>query len=92
VNLALGVPNHPIPACRCYYSQVKLDPARALSYVQENIEKQIVYEQVLFNQYSNIGAGGAFSQLIQSGIKNPVSVLIIPFIATTIIIRNICTC
>jgi hypothetical protein len=83
VNLALGVDNHPIPACRCYYSQVKLDPARALSYVQENIEKQIVYEQVLFNQYTNIGAGNAFSQLIQSGIKNPVSVLIIPFIAST---------
>ena len=30
-----------------------------------------------------IGAGSSFSQLIQSGIKNPVSVVIIPFIATT---------
>jgi hypothetical protein len=83
VNLALSGGQHPMPACRCYYSQVKLDPARALSYVQENAEKQIVFEQVLFNQYSAITAGSAFSQLVQSGIKNPTSVLIIPFISST---------
>jgi hypothetical protein len=83
VNLALSGGQHPMPACRCYYSQVKLDPARALSYVQENAEKQIVFEQVLFNQYSAITAGSAFSQLVQSGIRNPTSVLIIPFISST---------
>jgi hypothetical protein len=83
VNLALSGAQHPMPACRCYYSQVKLDPARALSYVQENAEKQIVFEQVLFNQYSAITAGSAFSQLVQSGIRNPTGVLIIPFISST---------
>jgi hypothetical protein len=76
-----NVPTHPMPACRCYYSQVKLDPSRALTYVQENRQKQVVYESVLYNQYSNITAGTAFSQLVQSGIKNPVAVLIIPFIS-----------
>lgn len=88
VNLGLSLAAHPMPACRCYYSQVKLDPSRALSYVQENAEKQIVYEQVLFNQYAAIGAGNSFSQLVQSGIKNPTSVLIIPFISTTCSDRN----
>jgi hypothetical protein len=88
INLALSGASHPMPACRCYYSQVKLDPSRALSYVQENAEKQIVYEQVLFNQYAAIGAGNSFSQLVQSGIKNPTSVLIIPFISTTCSDRN----
>ena len=81
VNLALSNVNHPMAACRCYYSQIKLDPARALTYVQENKEKQIVYEQVLFNQYANISTNSSFSQLIQSGIKNPTSVIIIPFIS-----------
>ena len=83
INLAAGNLNHPMAACRCYYSQVALDPSRALTYVRENTEKQIVYEQVLFNQYTNITAGSSFSQLVQSGIKNPISVLIIPFISTS---------
>jgi hypothetical protein len=71
VNLGVSNVNHPMAACRCYYSQIKLDPARAITYVQENKEKQIVYEQVLFNQYANISTNSSFSQLIQSGIKNP---------------------
>jgi hypothetical protein len=41
-----------------------------------------VYEQILYNQYTNISAGAAWSNLIQSGIKNPISVLIIPFISS----------
>ena len=81
-NLAASNLNHPMAACRCYYSQVSLDPSRALTYVRENTEKQIVYEQILFNQYTNISAGAAWSNLIQSGIKNPISVLIIPFISS----------
>jgi len=83
VNLGASNISHPMPAARCYYSQVALDPSRALTYVRENTEKQIVYEQLLFNQYTQIGAGASFSQLIQSGIKNPISVLIIPFISST---------
>lgn len=88
INLGSGGSSHSMPACRCYYSQVKLDPSRALSYVQENADKQVVYEQVLFNQYSSIRGGSTFSQLVQSGIKNPTSVLIIPFISTTCSDRN----
>ena len=82
-NLAAGGASHPMPACRCYYSQIKLDPARALTYVQENRQKQVVYEAVLYNAYPSIGVGSAFSQLVQSGIKNPVGVLIIPFVSIT---------
>jgi hypothetical protein len=82
INLAAGYLSHAMQACRCYYSQVALDPSRALTYVRENTEKQIVYEQILYNQYTNISAGAAWSNLIQSGIKNPISVLIIPFISS----------
>jgi hypothetical protein len=57
INLGASNISHPMPAARCYYSQVALDPSRALTYVRENTEKQIVYEQLLFNQYTQIGAG-----------------------------------
>jgi hypothetical protein len=82
VNLGLNVPNHPMPSCRCYYSLVKLEPSRALAYIEANREKQVVFENVIFNQYNSIGAGSSFSQLVQSGIKNPLGVCIIPLIGS----------
>jgi hypothetical protein len=72
-----------MPACRCYFSQVKLDPQRQAEYITLNRSKLVVYERFLYNQYNSISAGGNFSQLVQSGIKNPNSVLIIPFISST---------
>lgn len=80
INLSGAV--HPMPACRTYYSLVKLEPSRALAYVEANREKQVVFENVIFNQYNSIPAGGSFSQLVQSGIKNPIGVCIIPLIGT----------
>jgi hypothetical protein len=78
----LGGAVHPMPACRTYYSLVKLEPSRALAYIEANREKQVVFENVIFNQYNSIPAGGTFSQLVQSGIKNPLGVCIIPLIGT----------
>jgi len=72
----------PMAACRCYYSLIKLEPQRAVQYVTENRQKRVVYENVIFNQYTNITKGGTFSQLVQSGIKNPLGVCIIPMIST----------
>jgi hypothetical protein len=69
-----------MPAVRCYYSMVKLEPNRALAYIDANREKQVVFENVIFNQYNSIGSGSSFSQLVQSGIKNPIGVCIIPLI------------
>ena len=87
ISIGLGntysIQSHPLPSCRCYYSMVKLDPQRMLTYIEENRSKQIVYENFLFNQYSAIGINATFSQLIQSGIKNPIGVAIIPFIAAS---------
>ena len=88
INLGNGNNSHPMVACRCYYSQVRLDPERQLEYIRENREKKVVYEQVLFNQYSNITNGASFSQLVQSGIKNPIACIIIPFISTVCGVNN----
>ena len=80
VNIGLNVSQHPMPSCRTYYSLVKLEPSRELAYIEANREKQVVFENVIFNQYSAIAAGSSFSQLVQSGIKNPLGVCIIPLI------------
>lgn len=85
---SLTATSHFMPACRCYYSLVKLEPSRALSYIEENRSKQVVYENVLFNQYSNIGSGSSFSQLVQSGIKNPIGIAIIPFISPSTLMNT----
>ena len=78
-----GPSSHPMTACRCYYSTVQLEPSKALAYVESNTNKQIIYENFLYNQYSAIGVGSSFSQLVQSGIKNPIGVAIIPLISAS---------
>lgn len=83
INIGNGVAAHPMPAVRAYYSLVKMEPSRALKYVEENRNKLVVYEQFITNQYNAIGANSSFSQLVQSGIKNPLGIMIIPFIAQT---------
>lgn len=81
INIGNGVINHPMPAVRAYYSLVKMEPSRALKYVEESRNKLVVYEQFITNQYNGIAAGSSFSQLVQSGIKNPLGIAIIPLIA-----------
>jgi len=86
-SFSLASITHNMPACRCYYSLVKLEPSRALAYIEENRSKQVVYENVLFNQYSNVPTG-SFSQLIQSGIKNPIGIALIPFISPSTVVNS----
>ena len=81
--ITIAVAAHSMPSCRCYYSQVRVDPQRMLTYIEENRAKSVVYENILFNQYSGLSVNGTFSQLIQSGIKNPIAVVIIPMISTS---------
>jgi hypothetical protein len=84
VNLGpAGVAAHAMPACRIYYSKIKLDPVKALTFVQENTAKEIVFENYYFNQYNNTSAGSTFASLVQSGVKNPIGLLVVPFISNT---------
>jgi hypothetical protein len=71
-------------SCRIYYSKIKLDPVKALTFVQENTAKEIVFENYFYNQFTNITAGGSFSSLVQAGVKNPIGLLVIPFLANSI--------
>jgi len=69
-------------ACRAYYSLIEIDPEKARLYLEANLNKRIVYESVVTNNYTNISSGQSFSQLIQSGIRAPLGVLVVPVIAS----------
>ena len=82
INIGLNVPSHPLPSCRAYYSLCKLTPSKEEMYVTQNRNKLVVYEQLITNQYNNIGSGSSFAQLVQSGIRNPIAIVIVPLIAS----------
>ena len=82
INLNTASTSHPLPCCRIYYSQIALEPTKALTYVNENRNKKVVYRTLLTNQYNNTGAGGNFNQLINSGVIHPTGVLICPYISS----------
>jgi hypothetical protein len=70
-------------ACRCYYSVIEIDPEKARLYLESNLNKRIVYESIVTNNYTSIASGQSFSQLIQSGIRAPLGVLVVPMISAT---------
>jgi hypothetical protein len=82
VNLSLSGASSSLPTCRIYYSQIAVEPQKALTYVEQNRNKKVVYRTILTNQYNNTGAGSTFNQLINSGVVHPVGMLIVPFISS----------
>jgi hypothetical protein len=82
VNLGASGASHPLPCCRMYFSQIALEPTKALTYINENRNKKVVYRTILTNQYNNTTNGGSFNQLINSGIIHPTAVLICPYVSS----------
>jgi hypothetical protein len=70
-------------ACRAYYSLIEIDAQKGRLYVEANLNKRIVYESVVTNNYNTIASGASFSQLIQSGIRAPLGVLVVPCISAS---------
>jgi hypothetical protein len=83
INLGNCPSSHPLTACRCYFNQISLTPEKEEAYLLANTAKAVVYERFIYNQYNAITAGSNFSQLIASGVKNPLAAIIIPFISTS---------
>ena len=57
-----------------------MQPEHKEEYIAKNRAKKLIYRSVLTNQYNNITPGGAFNQLISSGITHPTGVLIVPMV------------
>ena len=82
INLATSAASHPLPCCRMYYSQIQLEPTKALTYVNENRNKKVVYRTILTNQCNNTTSAGNFNQLINSGVIHPTGILICPYVSS----------
>ncbi len=73
-----------IPSCRLYYPQTKLKPEKMRLYLDMGLNKKVCYTPYLFSSYQNISAGSSFSQLVQSGIKRPRGLMILPYISASV--------
>ena len=74
-----------MPACRIYYSQIVVEPQKAINYISENRNKKVVFKTFISNQYNNqVSKGGNFNALINSGIVHPTGILLIPYISSTV--------
>ena len=83
INLGSCPALHSMTACRCYFNQISLTPEKEEAYLLANSAKQVVYEKFIYNQYNAITSGSNYSQLIASGVKNPLAAIIIPLISTS---------
>ncbi len=83
IDLSQGQGSHPMASCRIYYPSVQLKPDITEQYILKNRNKRVQYRTSLSSIYTNIVAGGSFSQLVQSGIKNISGVVVLPFLDTT---------
>lgn len=66
---------------RLYFYQYILRSDMASLYMEKHIEKTIVYKKYMYNQDNGVPAGSSYSKLISSGIKNPIAIMIFPFIS-----------
>lgn len=71
-------------SCRYYYNQITIQPALALDYISSNSAKSILYDGLLYNTFTGTGAGGNFSQLIQSGVTNIKTVIVVPLVSSSV--------
>ena len=86
INLNASGASHSMSACRFYYSQITMSPEKSLKYIESNRNKEIVYRSILSNNYTNITAGSSFNQLVNAGIKNLTGIVIIPYIASSLLL------
>ena len=82
---ALTVPitslSSPLTQCLLYHSNIKLDGQSDTEYANANRSKKIVYEKILYANSVGIGVGSQIDKIITSSIKNPIAVVIVPYIA-----------
>jgi len=71
-------------ACRYYFNNITLNPSMALDYISSNASKQIVYDCTLYNTFTNITSPSNFSQLIQAGVTNIKTIILIPLISASV--------
>lgn len=79
-----NISGSPMNACRYYFNQITIQSALAIDYISSNSAKSVIYDNILYNTFIGIPNGGNFSQLIQSGVTNIKTVLIVPLVASSV--------
>jgi hypothetical protein len=80
----LNVPAHTLNSCRIYAPNIDLQPARALSYIQENRSKYIEWDDIYAAQVTGVGANSSFNYNITNSLPGIKAMVIIPFISGTV--------
>ena len=80
---SLNISAHPLNSCRIYAPSIDLQPARALSYIQENRSKYIEWDDVYATKVS-VGDTQTFNYNITNSLAGIHAIVIIPFIASTV--------
>jgi len=83
VNLASSGASHFLTSCRMYYTYIQLKPEKLDYYISNNRSKKVVWNSVLTNNFNNIAPGATYSSLVQSGVTNPKSIIIFPFLSNS---------
>jgi len=81
INLAGAGVNSPMRSCRMMYSSIEMEKKRELTYLETNRAKSVVYRDFITNQFTNVISGNTYNALIQSGVVNPIAVVIMPFLS-----------
>jgi hypothetical protein len=81
LSVAITSLSSPLTQCILYHSNIKLDNQSDTEYANANRAKKIVYEKILYANSTGITIGGQIDKIITSSIKNPIAVVIIPYLA-----------
>ena len=80
-TVAITSLSSPLTQCVLYHSNIKLDNQSDTEYANANRAKKIVYEKILYATSTGVGVGNQIDKIITSSIKNPIAVVIIPYLA-----------
>ena len=81
LSVAITSLSSPLTQCLLYHSNIKLDGNSDTEYANANRAKKIVYEKILYANSTGVTIGGQIDKIITSSIKNPIAVVIIPYLA-----------
>ena len=81
VSIPITQISSPLTQCTLYHSVVKLDLQSEQEYVNANRAKKIVYEKILYNSSLTVGIGSGINKTITNSVKNPIALVIIPFVS-----------
>jgi len=70
-----------LPSCRLYFPQVTLKPEKLRFYLDQGLNRKVNYTSYYFNQFAAISQGSSFSGVVQSQVRRPRGLLILPFVS-----------